>query len=128
MRQTNFLPKTQFGEGFRPVVENEFTIGADTDPLSNLEIIISNMIGIITVGAGIFFIAYFLIAAFSIVTAGGDSGKLTKAKDQMMHGVLGLIIVVISYAVIGLIGSIVGLNILNPREQLLLLVPGGSSP
>lgn len=115
--------KSQFGPGFTPPTETAFTRGADETPLTNLEIIISHGIGILTVVAAVFFIFYFLLAAFGMITAGGDSGKLNTARDKMVHATLGLVIVVAAYAAVGLIGSVVGLDILNPAEILGGLVP-----
>lgn len=114
----------QFGGGFN--TENApFTEGIETNEgaLSNLEAFISNIIGVLTVFATIFFVVYFLIAALSWVTSGGDSGKLQTARERMLHGVLGLIIVVAAYGIIGLIGSVVGFDILNPAELLLDIAP-----
>lgn len=114
----------QFGGGFN--TENApFTDGIETNEgaLTNLEAFISNVIGVLTVFATIFFVVYFLIAALSWVTSGGDSGKLQTARERMLHGVLGLIIVVAAYGIIGLIGSIIGFDILNPAELLLDIAP-----
>lgn len=121
---TNFNLRTQFGAGIQPVVENKFTEGATTDPFINLETVISFSIGFITILAGIFFIFQFVTASFSMVTTGGDVSKLNAARDKMLHGVLGLIIVVASYAIIGLVGTIVGLDLLSPAEQLEMIIPG----
>lgn len=115
----------QFGS-FEPIVDNEYTQNATVDPLSNLEAIISNSIGFITVLAGMFFLYQFVTAAFSMVTAGGDTGKLNSARDRMLHGVLGMIMVVASYSIVGLLGSVFGLNILNPAAMLGSFAPGGA--
>lgn len=86
--------------------------------LTGLELLISRIIGFLTTLAGIFFIFYFILGALSWVTAGGDTGKTQKARDQIVQGVIGLVIIVGSYAVIGIIGSVVGIDILNPAAQL----------
>lgn len=115
----------QFGSGgFQPV--SPLVEDAAVDPAANLELIISNVIGFLTILGGIYFVIYFLIAAMEWVGSGGDSGKLTSARNRMLHGVLGLIILVATYAIIGLIGSIVGIDILNPAEQLQTIIPGGT--
>lgn len=108
----------QFGGGFEPPVDNTFTQGADVTPERNLEVIISNMIGVATVFAGIFFLVYFLMAAYKWLTSGGESGKIQSARDQIINGVIGLVLVVGSYMVISLIGAIVGINILNPAAMI----------
>lgn len=86
--------------------------------LQGLETIISTAIGILTTVGAIFFIVYFFLAAFKWLTAGGDSGKVQKARDEMIQGVLGLIVMVAAYGVIGLIGTIIGIDILNPGEAI----------
>lgn len=104
---------------FQPVT-GAFSLGSNTSAgaVTNLESIISNAIGIITVLASIFFIIYFLMAAFSWVTA-GDSGSAAKAREKITMAVLGLVLIVISYAIVGLIGTIIGINILQPGQVIL---------
>jgi hypothetical protein len=88
------------------------------DPLESLEVFISRIIGFLTTLAGIFFIVYFFLGALSWITAGGDTGKIQKARDQIVQGVIGLIVIVGAYAVVGIIGSVIGIDILNPAAQL----------
>ncbi len=109
----------QFGNGF-DTTGMPYAANVDTQEgaLTNFELIISNFIGFMTMLAGIFFVIYFVIAAFNWITSGGDTGKLQNSRDRMLHGVLGIIIVVASYAIVGLIGTIVGLNILQPAAVI----------
>lgn len=88
------------------------------DPLEGLELFISRIIGFLTVLAGIFFIVYFILGALSWITAGGDTSKIQKARDQIVQGVIGLIVIIGAYAVVGIIGSVIGIDILNPAAQL----------
>jgi hypothetical protein len=92
--------------------------------LSTLELWISDIIGVLTILASLFFIVYAFIAAFNWVTAGGDKGKIEKAKDRLVWGTLGLILIVASYAIIGLIGGIIGLEILEPAKMIQEIIPG----
>lgn len=114
----------QFGSGFEPVTDT-YSAGSDTSEgaLRNLESFLSTLIGIITVVGSLFFIVNFLLAALSWITAGGDSGKISSARDKMVQSAVGLIVVVGGYAIVGLIGTIVGLNILHPRATLEALLP-----
>lgn len=118
------LAQTSLG-GFRPVGNNSINQGSNTNAqvLTNLELFISQLLGLLTVVASIFFIVNMMLAAVNWVTAGGDSGKISKARDAMIQNTIGLIIVVGSYGVIGLIGSIVGLSLLRPAEVLQQIVP-----
>lgn len=116
----------QFGDGLQPIVDNAYTEGVtdnDTNALTTLELFISNMLGLGTVVGSIVFIIYFLLGAISWIGAGGDTSKINKARDQMIQGALGLIVLVAMYAIVGLIGTIVGLNILNPASELFKLIP-----
>lgn len=117
------------GGGLRPPVpdpENnlwtpEYSTAEET--FSQLERVVSTVIGLITVAASLFFVVNFVLAAFEWVTAGGDSAKITKARDKMVQSAIGLIVVVMAYAIIGLVSGILGLNILNPAQTLQELSP-----
>jgi len=105
--------------GFTPPT-NAYSQGSDTTAgaLSNLELFISNIIGFITVIGGVFFVIYFVLGAFEWITSGGDKGKAEKARQRITNGAIGLVILVASYAIIGLLGSFIGLDLLNPAEQI----------
>ena len=110
--------------GFKPV-SDIYNVGSDDDTkvLENLENFISAIIGVITVFAALYFIINFLMGAIGWISAGGDSGKISSARDRMVHGVIGLVVVVAAYGLIGLIGTIVGIDILNPKVMLNEIVP-----
>jgi len=48
---------------------------------------------------GIIFLAYLLLAGYSWMTAQGDEEKVTKAKDTIARAVIGVIVIVASYAI-----------------------------
>lgn len=104
--------------------QSPLTDGAEADPGANLEIILSNVLGFMTTIGGLFFIIYFVMASVEWITAGGDSGKITTARNKMMQGLLGLIILVAAYGIVGIIGGIVGIDILNPSLLLNEIRPG----
>lgn len=109
----------QFGSGITPVTDAY----SSADPLSDLDLFVSNLLGLFTVFGALFFIIYFLMAAIQWISSGGDSGKLAEARNKMIQGVIGLIILVAAYGIIGLVGTIVGIDILNPIEQLQKISP-----
>lgn len=113
----NKLLALQFGQittpsGYEP---QGGSIGGYT---SSLEKIISNVLVVLTVVAGISFILYFLLGALSWITAGGQKDKVETAKSYMTNGAIGLIIVVVSYAIVWIVGKALGLNILEPAELI----------
>src|SRR5258708_2671364 len=106
-----------------------FSNGAGTDATGvvaaqYLETFISNAIGALTIIGGLFFIFYFVMGALNWITAGGDTGKITKARDQMIQGVTGMIVIVISYGLMGLVGSFLGLDLLHPAKIFLDILKG----
>ncbi len=129
---SNFIaqaaPANPFGnEGIAPVsprfeVDLSSAEAANASSLSNLELFISQLIGFLTVGASLFFIIYFIMGAFKWTTAGGDSGKVQKARDQMIQGAMGLILIVAAYSVMGIIGTVLGVEILQPANTLRSIV------
>ncbi len=89
----------------------------------SLELYISDIIGAITVLAVLFFLVYSFLAAYEWVTAGSDSGKVEKAKNRFIWGTLGLVLIVAAYAIVGLIGSLIGISVLNPGELFQNIIP-----
>lgn len=92
--------------------------------LDILEKFISNLIGFITVLATLFFLVQTFLAAFSWVTAGGDSKKVESARNKMMQGVLGLVVIVAAYSMLEILGKLIGIDILNVKGTLDLIIPG----
>ncbi|MBU3957282.1 pilin [Patescibacteria group bacterium] len=85
--------------------------------------IISNIIGIMTVVAGIWFFFMLIIGAYGYLTAGGDSKKIEEATKKITGALTGLIVIVLAYALVSLIGSLLGIDILNPQDVIELLGP-----
>ncbi len=79
---------------------------------------ISSMITTITIAGSLAFVIYFFIGALTWITAGGDKTKIGAAQSQMTQGAIGLIALVSSYFIIGIIGAVLGLDILNPIKAI----------
>jgi len=102
------------GEGLGPF-GGGFASGGEA--LAAITKIISSIIGIMTIAAGIWFIFQFLSGGISWITSGGEKGKLTEARDRITNAFVGLIIVVMGWAILALVGQFFGYNILiNPEE------------
>lgn len=85
--------------------------------------VFSNVLGVMTTAAGLWFIIQFVIGAYRWLTSEGDKGNVEAARNHLTHAVIGLTIVVITYILTGIIGSIVGLDILNPQNIIPILQP-----
>lgn len=66
---------------------------------TDIRIIIANIIKVALGFLGIIFVVLVIYAGFLWMTAQGDKTKITKAKDLIINGVIGLIIVVSAYAI-----------------------------
>ena len=91
--------------------------GSSVSPYTSAaEKIISNTLVVLTVIAGITFVLYFLLGGLTWITAGGAKDKVETAKTYMTNGVIGLIIVIVSYAIVWIVGQALGLDILEPAK------------
>lgn len=79
---------------------------------------ISTIIGVMTAVAAIWFIFQFIIAGYQWIQSGGDKNNLSEARDKITNSLIGLIIVVAAWIIIGIVGKILGLEILNPGSLL----------
>jgi len=80
---------------------------------------LSALVGTITVVGGLAFVIYFFLGALKWITAGGDKGKTADAQSSMTQAAIGLIALVASYFVVGIVGGVLGLDILNPLSTLI---------
>ncbi|MBU1885204.1 pilin [Patescibacteria group bacterium] len=90
---------------------------------SALEKIASLALGGITLVAAVYFLFVLVIAGFTWMGAAGDAGKITKARDSMTNGIIGLVIIIAAYSLIGAVGSMLGINILKFGGLLTSLRP-----
>lgn len=96
--------------GYQPTGEEIINY---TDPIEKL---ISNTLVVLTAVAGIAFTLYFLLGGLTWITAGGDKGKVDTAKSMMTNGAIGLIIIVVSYAIVWIVSAALGLDVLEPGK------------
>ncbi len=79
---------------------------------------ISSLIRIGTIAAGLWVFFNIITAGITFISAGGDASVPDKAKDKILHSVIGLALIVFSYVIIALISFILfqdPLYILNPK-------------
>lgn len=78
--------------------------------------LMSGIIGFLTVVAGLWFGLQMILGGYDWINSAGDKGKLETARNKIIYALLGIGIVVGAYVIIGLIGTLLGLQILNPGE------------
>ena len=79
---------------------------------------ISIIIGLLTVIAGIWFLFQVIIAGFQWLSSSGDKASIENARNKLTHSVIGLVIVVMAFAIISIIGNLLGIEFLKPTEVL----------
>lgn len=79
---------------------------------------LSGIIGFMTIVAGLWFMIQLITAGYGWISAGGDKHNIEMARDKIVNAVIGLIIVVVAWVIVGLLGKIIGLDILNPGAVL----------
>ena len=76
--------------------------------------VLSAIVGIMTIVAGIWFVFQFFIGAIQIMTSGGDKAKMQEASGRITTAVIGIVVIIAAIFIISLIGSLIGLRILGP--------------
>lgn len=72
---------------------------------------ISNVLNIILIIAVILVLFYLIMGGIAWLTSGGDKGKTESARNQITAAVVGLIIIVSSWAIMLFVQNILGLEI-----------------
>jgi hypothetical protein len=86
--------------------------------LGGIGLFITNILRVFFVVAGILALFNFITAGFSFMNAGGDSKAVGKAWDKIWQSLLGLVIIVGSFAVASIFGQLIFGRadfILNPQ-------------
>lgn len=83
-----------------------------------LQALFSVILGFFTIIGGFLFLLYFVMGALSWITAGGDKGKIEHARSQLVNAAIGLIVVIVAQFITGIVGGVLGLDILNPVKSL----------
>ncbi|EKD53514.1 MAG: hypothetical protein ACD_61C00023G0004 [uncultured bacterium] len=97
-----------------------FQTGVSGDVQSGLGTLLSSLITTITVVGSLAFVIYFTMGGLKWITAGGDKGKVSEAQTSMTQAAIGLVAIVASYFIIGIVGAVLGIDILNPFTTLKL--------
>jgi hypothetical protein len=68
-----------------------------------LEDNVANILNTVTFSIGIVIVIVIIIAGVNYSTSQGDPAKVKKAKDTILFGVIGLLIVLLSWAIVGFV-------------------------
>jgi hypothetical protein len=96
----NLLAYTLTGPGIQPT----------NDPAKQVEDILSNVIGFLTIVAVIFFVIQIILAGYGFISGQGDEKKIETSRKKLTDGILGLTIVVVAFGVGAFISTLLGLQ------------------
>lgn len=96
----------------------KFQTISSSGPKAEFGTLISSIITTITVVGSLAFVIYFTIGGLKWIVAGGDKAKVSEAQTQMTQAAIGLIAIVASYFIIGIVGAVLGVDILNPFKAM----------
>ena len=86
---------------------------SDTQTFNRINIIISSVLGLLTIAASAWFTIQLLIGAINWIGARGDKAALQKSRNHIIHSLIGLAIVSSSYIIINLTQNILGIELVN---------------
>lgn len=85
------------------------TLGNDPDAAASGQTFVGYFVDlwntVISIG-GFIVLIYFLWGALEWITAGGDASKIEKARNRIMQSVIGLLILVSSFVIIGFVSQL----------------------
>lgn len=108
------------GEGFGPWAN----FASGYNPGVTLATIISKILGVMTIFAGIWFLFQAIIAGYNYLSAGGDKTRIENAWRKLSNALIGLAIVVAAYGLIALLGTFLGVDFLNIGKAIENLTSG----
>jgi len=112
------------GEGFGPWAKAAAALGKTGNPGIILANILSNVLGIMTIGAGIWFLFQAIIAGYGYMSAGGDRERIQTAGRKLTNALIGIAVVAAAYGLLALLSSFVGIEFLKIGPIIESLTPG----
>ena len=85
---------------------------------TQFEKLVSNLIGVLTIVAVLFFAIQIIFAGFSFISSGGYEKVIETSRKKLTNGVLGLFIVVVAVGIGSLIAKLLGLNNIFDINQM----------
>lgn len=84
-------------------------INPGTNGTLAFENIISQIFGVMTIIAVIYFAFQIIISGFNFISSEGDEKKMEMARKTLTNGVLGIVIVVVAVGLVSLIATLFGM-------------------
>ncbi len=127
---TIFITKIYAADGVAEVIGTvpnplEGGYGNFNDPGSGVVVFFTNILRLVFVGAGVMAFINLIVAGFQYMSAAGDAKAVTAAWNRIQYSLIGLVILVASFAIAAALGAVLfgdATFILQPK----LYGPGAS--
>ena len=96
------------------IINQATTFGTGADGGATLGLLFARLFQTAVLVGGLALLIYVAWGGISWITAGGDKGKLTEAKDRITQAIVGMAILVGTVAIAIFLGQVLGVDILNP--------------
>lgn len=106
---------------FQKVIAAELTIlQADTKvfKIDNLGKLISAAVGVMLILAALLAFIFLILGGIQWITSGGDKAGMEAARNKITHAIVGLIIVGAAWAIMMLVQSFLGVDIIGSTLTL----------
>ncbi|OGY10545.1 MAG: hypothetical protein A3H88_03245 [Candidatus Blackburnbacteria bacterium RIFCSPLOWO2_02_FULL_44_9] len=81
--------------------------------IGSFDSIVTSIISLFFIVGILLFFFYFIISAYQWITSSGDPKAVEKARNGVVHSIVGLVVLFSVYAILGLFGLIFGIDILQ---------------
>lgn len=89
-----------------------------TEATTMAEKLLSNILGILTIVAVIYFVLQIIFAGYGFLSSEGDVKKMEMNRSRLTNGILGFFIIVVAIAVVSLLSQLLGLgNVLDLNQM-----------
>lgn len=109
-------PKAQVLEGSKQTGETCTDVGVNN--------IVNTIVSILSYVVGVVAIIVVLLAGFKYITAAGDSGKITSAKNTLVYAIIGLVIAALAQVIVNTVfKSATDSSKAKPAKAAVLVIP-----
>lgn len=75
-----------------------------------ISLVLSNIVTLIFIAAGIVFLFMIVISAFQFITSGGDKEAVGKARGRLTWAIIGITILALAFVIVRTVAEITGFN------------------
>ena len=79
--------------------------GTDSSNTNDLMKQVNNIINVVIGVIGFVAVAFIIFGGIQYTTSAGDPGKVKKAKDTILYGIIGLVVAMLAYAIVNFVLS-----------------------